>query len=234
MKKLIQLALPLLLAIPLTGAEAPLRTLSTTGTAEVKVSPDICYMSFTVETRNISASKAYNNNNKLMNKINASIKNLSIPAKNMQSVNFSISPEYHWDKQNKKIFDGYLVSHILTVKVYNLDKVSDILDAAVKAGATRVNNVNFTVENPKKYLAKARIEAIRVCRKKAEAMAKEAGVKLAKPITISETPLQNNYQSYAQTNIRLDASYAEAAPVTALEAGEISLSYTVYIVYEIQ
>jgi uncharacterized protein YggE len=235
LKKTIAISAILLMAFIIVGAEDQIRTLAVTGTAEVSVSPDICYMSFVVETEHTNAAQAYKDNNQLMNTVSASIKQAGIPGKDMQTVSFSIYPQYHYeDKTNKQIFDGYLVSHTLYVKVFDLDKVSDILDAAVNAGITRVNNINFTVENPKKYLEDARIEALKAARKKAEIIASETGVKLGKPISITEAePGSYYYNYYAQANVDLEPLYRDGGGA-ALESGEIKLTHTVYITYEIE
>lgn len=232
-RKLLGTVLLFVMTASLGIAEQERRTLAVTGTAEVSVAPDICYMSFTVQTRHKSAAMAYRNNNELMNKVNEALKAEGIPPKDIQTIHFSISPQYHYEKDSyKEIFDGYLVSHTLYVKVRDLSKVSDILDVAVEAGATRVSGVTFTVENPKKYLEDARIEAIKAARKKAEVIASHTGVKLGKPISITESEPGSYY--LPQTNIALDGFYRNGGTGASLETGEIKLTHTVYITYEIE
>lgn len=223
----------LALVSSLSAQEQERRTLSVTGTAEIAVSPDICYMSFTVETQNKSAVEAYTENNVIMNKVNANIKTQGIDAKDMNTSHFSIIPQYHYeDKTNKRIFDGYKVTHTLNVKVRDLSKVSKILDVAVSSGATGVQSIYFTVENPKKYAQEAREEAIQAARAKASQIAKLTGVKLGKPVTISESE-PGGYERYPQTSMRMrDGGFAEAE--ASLEPGEIKLRHTVYITYEIE
>jgi uncharacterized protein YggE len=93
--------------------------------------------------------------------------------------------------------------------------------------------VNFTVENPKKYLADARLEAIRAARAKAEAMAEVAGVQLLKPISIIEQEPNSWYRYAAQANVSL-ATVAGAGSEASLEPGEVKLTTTVHITYEIR
>jgi hypothetical protein len=218
------------------AAEEPFhRTLTVTGTAEVKVTPDICYMSFVVTTRNRSAVQAYGDNNVQMGKINSAVKAQGIEPKDLQTTNFSITPEYHYEKNtSKRVFDDYLVNNTLSVSLRDLTRVSAILDAAMSAGAAEVGGVTFTIENPKKYTAGARIDAIRAARAKAEVIADEAGVKIKKPISISESE-PNSYgwmNAQANTAVTRDFSAGEEAP--SLEPGQVKLTHTVYITYEIE
>ncbi|MBD3286035.1 DUF541 domain-containing protein, partial [candidate division WOR-3 bacterium] len=46
------------------------RSITVTGTAEVSVAPDICYMSFIVESESRKAQEAYAENVQIMNAIN--------------------------------------------------------------------------------------------------------------------------------------------------------------------
>jgi len=230
-KTLLAAAAVLLAAASVRAAEEERRTLTVTGTAEISVAPDICYMSFAVQTRHKSAAQAYRENNELMNKVNAAIKKQDIPAKDMQTANFTISPEYHYDRTtNKRIFDGYLVSHTLNVKVRDLTKVPDVLDAAVTAGANQVLEINFTVENPKRYASEARVDAIKAARAKAEQIAQLTGVKLGKPISISESEPGRRILYPQAAMMRNGAGAGEGV---TLEPGEIKLTHTVYITDEI-
>lgn len=222
----------LALVVSLGAQEEERRTLTVTGTAEISVAPDICYMSFTVETQNRSAVDAYTENNVIMNKVNANIKTQGIDAKDMNTSHFSITPQYHYeDKSNKRIFDGYKVTHTLNVKVRDLSKVTKVLDVAVNSGATGVQSIRFTVEDPKRYAQEAREEAIKAAKAKASQIAKLTEVKLGKPISISESEPGGRIL-YPQAAMMRDGGAFEEA--VTLEPGEIKLTHTVYITYEIE
>ena len=224
------------LAVALAAApEQPRRTLAVTGTAEVSVQPDICYISFGVETfHKKSAREAYRSNAELMNAVSAAVKATGIPDKDIQTSSFSVTPQYRYeDAGQHRVFDGYRVYQSLEVNVRVLNKASAVLDAGMDAGATQVNNVTFAVENPKKYTADARVEAVKAAQAKAQSMADLAGVKLGKPISISESEPGGSGQYYAQANVAMDrAAVSEETP--SLQPGQFKLTRTVYITYEIE
>lgn len=221
----------LLVLTSVATAAEELRTLAVTGTAEISVEPDICYLSLVVETQSKKAVDAYTENSLIMNRVNAVVKTLNVDAKDMQTGYFAINPEYHWDdKSNKYIFDGYKVTHVLEVKIRRLENVSKVLDEAINAGATGVKGINFTVENPKKFAEQAREDAVKAARKKAEQFARLTDVVLGKPISISESE-PGDYSYYPQTSVALGGAFRNGG--AALEPGQVKLTHTVYITYEI-
>ena len=226
----------LLIASTLSAQNKTPHTLTVAGTAEVSVKPDICYMSFTVLTQGVkSAGVAYRTNNDTAAAVQAAVKSAGIEAKDIQTTQFSVAPAYHYDdKARRRIFDGYTVLHTLSVNVRDLDKVSKVLDAAVGSGVTEVSSITFTVENPKKYTADARLEAIKAAQTKAEIIAGATGVKLLKPMYITEDEPGNYANYYAQANESMDALTRTASGEATLEPGQTKLTHTVHITYEIE
>ncbi len=209
------------------------RTLVVTGSADITVAPDICYMSFAVETNNRKAGDAYKDNVELMNRINAAVKAQGVEAKDMQTTNFSIAPNYQYTEKGKRIFLGYRVYNTLFVAVRNLSKVPAVLDAAIDAGALDVGGISFTVEDSKKYTEEVRRQALREARKKAEESAQILGFKLGTPINVSEAQPYDYNEGYSKATGMMDRAVAEEAPAPAIEAGQLKLSRTVYVTYEI-
>ena len=236
MKQCLYIAAALLVVVTALGAaEKTPRTLTVTGTAEVTVKPDICYMTFSINTQNLKkAIDAYRMNNETSDKVRSAVKSAGIEDKDIQTTNYSIAPQYRLDdKTKKRIFEGYTVNHTLSVSVRNLEKVSDILDAAVTSGASEVSGINFMVENPKKYTSGIRIDAIKAARAKAEIIAKETDVKLLKPLSIYESEPGGWGRYFAQSNVSMDMTRTAEAEAP-LEPGQAKLTHTITITYEIE
>jgi uncharacterized protein YggE len=213
------------------------RTVAVTGTAQVAITPDICHINLSVNTKDKrSAAKAYKENNRIAGKIRAAAESLEVEAKDVKSANFTISPVYRWsDHLDRNVFDGYAVSHTLTIQVRDLAIVSDVLDAAVEAGARDVNSVSYTVEHPKQHMGDARLEAMKAARRKAEAFAELNGVRLGKPVTITESepgrlqPLHAQYRG----NAWFDGDQVAIGETGTLAPGQTRLTQTVYVTYEL-
>ena len=117
----------------------------------------------------------------------------------------------------------------MTVKSDDIEKVGPMLDALVRAGVNNINQVQFSVKDPKNALKQAREEAIREAREKAQSMAKAAGVKLGPLLSMTENSGGFNPQPvYA----RAQFSSAESAS-TPISAGDQTLSVSVNLSYGI-
>ena len=64
------------------------------------------------------------------------------------------------------------------VTVRDLDKLGDLLDTMVQAGANTVNSIQFDVANKDKALAPARDAAVKDATAKAQELAAAAGMQL--------------------------------------------------------
>ncbi|HSB57586.1 MAG TPA: SIMPL domain-containing protein [Nitrosopumilaceae archaeon] len=134
------------------------KTISVTGTATTSVVPDILNIQFGVETQEKNATGAINTNNHVMNQVIAAVKKLGITDDEISTSSFTIYPIYDSITDPKtgiyvrSELVGYRVSNILLVKTEKLTMGGDIIDAAVQAGANRVDNVSFTL-SPEQQLS---------------------------------------------------------------------------------
>ncbi len=125
---------------------------------------------------------------------------------------------------------GYTVNNTLSVKVRDLDSLSDVLDDAIGAGGNevRVQNVSFTVDEPEQYMDEAREQAIIDARERAEQLATLSGATLGSLRSISESSNRGGgvYMEYAMP-ARADGGDTFLAP------GQQDVSLTVYVVYDV-
>src|SRR5262249_35711090 len=89
-------------------------------------------------------------------------------------------------QQEPRSLTGYSVSNQVSVTIRQIDKVGDVLDRVVAAGATDAGNIAFLVSDPSKALDQAREAAIADARRKAEVFAKAGGVRLGAVQWITE------------------------------------------------
>jgi hypothetical protein len=227
MRRVQLLAAVLLFVAYAYAAEEPIRrTLSVTGTAEASVKPDICYLSFTVVAHSQRATLAYKECNKQMDKLDSVIRDLGIESRDLQTTSFSITPDYHYEKEtDRRISDGCSARRGLSVSVRDFSRVSAMLDAAVGLDSVQVGGVAFTVEDRKKYAGQVRVDALRDARATAQAIAAETGVKIKRLMTISEPETDNGGWSRI---------VVQGMTSPSVEPGEVKITHTVYITYEIE
>lgn len=224
------LALTLLLAGPAlaqTPAPGP-RTITMTGTGTVKGPPDLADISAGVTTQAPTAAAALAANTAAMNKVFAALEKQGIARRNIQTSNFSVSPDYGNRVANEQPrLLGYRVTNQVRVILEDVTRVGAALDALVSAGANQMNGLNFGIKEPAPLLAKARAEAVADARLRAQQYAAAAGVTLGPVQTITEGGIEPPRPMYRMMAMAADSS----VPVAT---GEESISATVTIVWEIR
>lgn len=217
-------------AISATDTPPP-RTISVTGIGEVKAKPDMAVITSGVVTEAPTARDALAKNNSAMTAVIDALKKAGIAELDIQTSNFSVSPQYPPYQPNQKTaprISGYQVSNQVTVRVKNLAKLGSILDTLVQVGANQINGIAFDFDQPQARQNEARKLAVADARAKAELYAASARVGVGRVMHISETMVFNGPQPmYAMDKVAAES----AVPIAA---GQQTLSANVSIVYEIQ
>jgi uncharacterized protein len=174
-------------AVALEASNVPHPQILVTGEGTVTVAPDLAQVRGGVSTRAATVKEASDTNARTMTAIIDKLVEAGIDRKDIQTAQFSIQPVYvSSELRSSQKLAGYSVSNQVVAKIRNIDKVSDILDRLIAAGATNVWNVEFLVADPSKPLDQARRAAIADARRKAELYAETAGVTLGAVVSIVE------------------------------------------------
>lgn len=242
MKKTLIVIMLILGVLTSLTAQVQIRTLSIMETSEISLTPDLCVMSILIETKDKNQEKAYNDNIEIANQINTVIKSLGIKSEDVKTTRFSVHKAYRYDeKKREQIFEGYRVPHHMQIQIRDFTKILPIMNALVEAGVTNIERISFTLEDPHKYAAQAREKTLKIARTKAEQIAELTGVRLGKPITISEFPpsVSSTTVTPAIRRQPVDSyqdvvTFQPKSDQPIIEPGEIKLSYTIYITYELE
>ena len=203
--------------------------ISVSGEGKVSGAPDIAVLTLGVSALAPSVKDARDQAATAMKGIVDSIKGNGVDGKDIQSTQFSIQPEYDYRGDTQEL-RGYRVTNIVTAKVRNIDNTSKIIDDAVAAGGdlTQVQGIDFTIDDPSKLQDEARGEAVKDAQTKAERLADLAGVKLGKPISISESGVASPMPS------REALLGGAASDVSPIEPGEMEVTLDVQVLYAIE
>jgi uncharacterized protein YggE len=210
----------------------------TSGEGKIYVTPNMAVLTLGIESQEDTVALARDNAAAAMEAVIAAIKARGIADEDIQTQYFNIQQVTNWDydKQTENV-TGYRVTNTVTVKVKGeLERVADIIDSVVAAGGdlTRVNGIDFTIEEPRPYFEQARAKAIEYAIDKAQQLADEAGVELGNVTYISESSV--NYYSYGTRNYAgAEDAMAIPAPTvpTSISVGELEITATVQIAYAI-
>jgi len=160
-----------------------------TGEGSVGVAPDVVQIRSGVTTQGKTVREATETNSKTMAALLTALTESGIPQKDVRTAQLSIQPVYaSQDSGKEQKLVGYNVVNHVSAKIKHIEKLGDVLDRLIAAGATDVWNVEFLVSDPGKALDQAREAAIADARRKAEVYARAAGITLGKVISIEEEP----------------------------------------------
>jgi len=203
-------------------------TISMSGHGEVRSRPDMVSVTAGVTTSAATAAGALAANTARMKTVFASLEKQGVPEKNIQTVNFSVSPQYATGNNEPPRLTGYQVNNDVSVRLEDVNALGGALDALVGAGANQVNGVSFDIREPAPLLEKARTGAIADARARAETYAKAAGVTLGPILSISEGGNEAPRPMYRMEQVMVTGSRVPVA------AGEQSVTADVSVVWEIR
>ncbi|MCQ6562234.1 SIMPL domain-containing protein [Paenibacillus mendelii] len=214
------------------GVERGLITVS--GNGELQVAPDVAYINVGIETRAATAKEAQAKN---ANQFAAMEKVLydtyKMAKKDVKTVGFYVQPEYKYnEKDGTSKVTGYVATHTVQITSRNLEGIGQLLDSLSAAGANRIEGVTFNTEKQEQYELQALEKAMANAKAKAETLAKAAGRSVKGVAAIS----QGNVSSTPifQRNMNMAAESKADGGATSVQTGEITITTTVSVAYEMQ
>lgn len=188
------------------GVKPPLVT--TSGTFEIRVVPDLAELSFEIEVRHASLDEARQQQAKRSTKVLAALRAAGIAETDLKAEQVVIHRRYVGgrgggggyfsvglieptqeegsDPPETESKEYFVVSQQITCQLKDISKVTDVTASVLTAGATTSQRATLLTSELRKYRDEARIKAIRFAKEKATALATELGAKVGKPYSITE------------------------------------------------
>lgn len=197
-----------------------------TGQGDIAAAPDMATVSLGVTTTAKTAREAMADNATQMTAVLTTLKSAGIEQRDLQTSGLSLQPNWTGKSFSSGAngIDGYTAVNQLSVRVRDLAALGTTLDAAIGDGANTLNGVQFGISTPAPLLDQARQAAVTDARHRAEIFATAAGVTLGPVLTVTEGAGYTPQPQFARA----------AMSSTPVEAGELSLSASVTITWEIQ
>ncbi len=211
-------------------AEAPVPQFSVSGTGTVADAPDMATITLGVTYNEPTAGEALKQMRAGSAAVFASLERFEIEARDMQTSQLQVTPQWERYKIRSSGAEGqkissYLASNLLTVRVRDLDRLGEILDAVSDSGANRFHGLSFGFAEPGPLMDKARDAAMKDALRKAKIMAEATGVKLGRVLTMNEAGRQPRPEM-----LQAESFSRDAMPVAS---GEVSLTAHFTITYEL-
>jgi uncharacterized protein YggE len=217
---------------------------STTGSAEIRVAPNLADLSFEVEVRNADLTKARTEQAERVSKVLATLRSAGIKESELQTSQIAIVPNYGNREADPFGADGrrlvesatarfYSVSQSISCTLHDVKKLANVTADAVAAGVTGIQGATLRTSDLRKYRDQARAQAIRAAKEKAVALAGELGAKVGRPFSITESPEyggssmfnEGNYQRTASAGPAGEGDQPAFAPGTVSVSAHVSVSF---------
>lgn len=201
------------------------------GEGKAAAAPDVAILSLGVEAERPTVDEARAVAAKAMDDVMKVLTGKGVDKKDIQTSQYSIYPVWRWNNaREEQELVGYNVTNMVTVKVRKIDTAGEVIDAVAQAAGdvVRINNINFTVDDPDQYYKEAREKAIKNAQEKAQQMAAAAGVKLGALIYMSEST--GYVPVMREAYMKADMAGAPA-PETPISPGELEYTVSVQMVY---
>jgi uncharacterized protein YggE len=200
------------------------RTIQISGSAVVKVVPDLVTIQLGVTSNDTSPQGVYDKNTAAIKKVVAAIRALGVAEKDISTDYYLIRPLYN--NYDSLTITGYRINNTVVVNLKDTSKVSSVLAMALSAGANEVIDVQFKTTQLRQYRDQARELALKAAQEKARDLASAANAQPGCVLTIDEnswsyygSPWSSRYQPQLQ-NVMQNAASSTQPPS---DDGPISL-----------
>lgn len=192
--------------------------------ANTEIAPDVAEISFAVQTNdNKSMQNATKLNKEISDKVFAELKSM-INTQNgdyIKTSDFNASPIYNY-VNSKRVFEKYQVSNRVIVHTKSIENVGKMIDSAITAGATNVDNLTFSVSSYDKQCNDLIAIAAGKAKTRADIIAKSTGSALDGIRSFDTSCSTNN--NYNQRFYMAKNMMAEAATDSGSMGGGIAIS----------
>ena len=219
-------------ASPQDGAVS---TLTVRGSAEVSAAPDQAIIQLGAVAQSERAADAQQQVNRFVGAILKAVKAEGISGQNISTTELTLVPVYERpdrasaQQTSPPRIIGYTATNVVRIEINALNKIGDVIDAGIGAGANRLEGLSFQLKDDTLLRTKALRQAVLNAREKAASIADALGLHLVRILEITEEGVQT-----VRPQFRVQRMAVAAAESTPVEPGKIQVSAAVTVGYQIE
>jgi len=196
----------------------PVPSIVTRGEAVLRRAPDQALIVAAVVTRARSPRDAQQQNAAAMASVQQRLTSLGLPKDALRTLGYTVQQEFDFP-DGRRVSRGYVAQNAVEVRLDGVDRVGEVLDAAVQAGATSVDGVRFELKDRSSVEREALRLAVVDARARADAAAAGAGRTVDRILRIDDSR-----QSHPPRPLMMAEARALGAPTeTPIAPGVIEI-----------
>lgn len=233
----------LLLAMPAHAKEAEdrINTITVSGTAEIKVDPDEALLTFSVTTFDRDLDAARRQHDESIHSIHALAHDFGIAARDIRTDRMKMETLRELPRKDRDDPElrhanpvrGYLVSKRIVLRLSDLARFDDFYAQLLKTGISEISSVEFHTSRLLEHRDAARELAMKAAQRKATALSGALAQQIGRAIEIDEGDRSSSAFGrglLSQNSI----SAVESGSASGFSAGQISVSASVTVVFELR
>lgn len=212
---------------PVAGPEGDTRQVTVVGSGQVQGAPDTLTVDASMEATAPDVTGAMNQTSDRQQAVINALVDAGVDRKDISTTTVTLQPQFGGSDNTTIV--GYRASNSIEVKLRQLDSASQALALIVSTGGnnTRINSVNYMIEDDSQLVRDARARAFNDAKDRAEQYAQLSGLDLGKVISISETA-----GGTPPTPMPAPRG-AEMAMAPPLEPGQQTVGFSVTVVWQL-
>lgn len=208
----------------------PAGTILVSGSGRIAVEPDLAELRLGVAVTRPSVADARAVAATTMTAILEAVGTAGVEARDIRTALLSIQPRYDHRGDQGVVLVGHELSNIVEVTVRDLGRLGPVVDGALGAGATSLDELRFRVADPAPAERAARLAAMAEARARADTLAEAAGLVVEGAIEIAEAAPGHGPAPYESgQRMRLAADVA-----TPIEAGSLEVAVALTVRYRVR
>lgn len=238
MKKFTSVLAAALLVFSVAGtnlaAAAEPNTIAVSGMAEQEVAPDMAYIDVGINVRADDAETARSQEAQIASQIRRALLGLAITDNDLQNTSYYLYQEYKVDRSGVRTADKYVLDSSIKVTVKDLDKLSQVIDNVVEAGATNISNITYALSTQNIIQRQLLATAVENARDKAAVVANAGSRTLGNMLSADINSFDGGtIVAYGANKLRSTTNLAEDGVATKLSPGKIKLNARVQVVFSL-
>ena len=201
-----------------------------TVTESVEAEPDLVRIGAGVTSDAPTAVEAMRSNAQAMSAVVDRIRQLGVPETDIQTTGISLGARYDYDQvAQRQVFRGYQAANRVSVRLREIERTGEVLDALVAAGATDLSGPDFVVEDNSEARAQARNAAMETVSEQALSYARMAGYNDVRLLQIQEGATVQPPRPMLRA-VAAEAAFDQSTPV---QPGLVEEGVTITVTYEL-
>jgi len=201
-------------------------TVEVVGEGIVYATPDMVNISISIEKEGLDLKNLRQKNGEAVAQV-LQLLSKELPMENFQTSYISLYKD-DYNKLNK-----YRVVQNINVKLEDISKYDNLMNAIFDAGVNRIDGISFGVKNKEKLLQEARVAAINDARKKALLYAVSLDQNIGKAIQIKEVNSHFNDIQPVERMSKMSLGSPANGNDNTLAVGKIAIEAQVNVAFEL-